>query len=435
MKPGTAMNNRMAESESVSSAGTSAPASRPLSLLLICRSYPPVLGGSEIEAQRVCAALIQRGHHVTVLCAGGRPMPAVKRWTDPAGVPVRIIGGRVPSRLRDYAFALGVAWALIRERRNYQTAYFLMQGLHLAVGLPVARLLRKRIVMKVSGSSIITLMREHWLGRMELRFLRKWARTVMVLNPGIEQEAIEAGLERSQLAWMPNPVDDEQFAPCDPEERLEIRRSLALSEDARVVLFVGRLAPEKELPSLLRAFAAVRAEHHDARLILIGDGPVRAALEQMTQQLRIADAVTFTGRLESADVVRWLRASDIFALVSSNEGFPCSLAEAMCAGLPAVASDIPGNAQLIEPMETGLLTRTGDPKSIAEALGRLLQDERLRRRLGATARERVAGAYSTEKVMERYEQLFRDALGPVQPERAPHESRVEAAGEPHERIG
>jgi glycosyltransferase involved in cell wall biosynthesis len=435
VRPGTAVNSRIAESESVSSSGSPVPASRPLSLLLICRSYPPVLGGSEVEAQRVCAALIQRGHRVTVLCAGGKPMPDVKRWTDPAGVPVRIIGGRVPSRLRDYAFALGVAWSLIRERRNYQTAYFLMQGLHLAVGLPVARFLRKQIVMKVSGSSIITLMREHWLGRMELRFLRKWARTVMVLNPGIEREAIEAGLERSQLTWMPNPVDDEQFAPCGPKDRREIRRSLALSEDARVVLFVGRLAPEKELPSLLRAFAAVRSEHPDARLVLIGDGPSGEALKKLTQQLRIADAVTFTGRLETADVVRWLRASDVFALVSSNEGFPCSLAEAMCAGLPAVASDIPGNTQLIEPMETGLLTRAGDSRSIAEALGRLLRDERLRRRLGTTARERVAGAYSVGKITELYEQLLRETRGPVWPERAPHEAGPEAGAEPHERIG
>ena len=163
--------------------------------------------------------------------------------------------------------------------------------------------------------------------------------------------------------------------------------------------------------------------------------PVRAALEELTQQLRIADTVTFTGRLETADIVRWLRASDVFALVSSNEGFPCSLAEAMCAGLPAVASNIPGNTQLIEPMETGLLTRTGDPKSIAEALGRLLRDERLRRNLGAAARERVAGAYSTEKVTERYEQLFRGALGPIRPERAAHEARLEPAADPHERIG
>src|ERR1035437_4412677 len=130
---------------------------RRFSVLVVSHSYPPVLGGSEIEAQRVCSALLRRGHKVTVLCAGGPPMPDVSFWIDPAGIPVRIFGRH---RLtRDYAFARGVARTLLRERRRYQIVYFLMQGLHLAAGLPVARLLGKPIVMKVSGSGIITTMR------------------------------------------------------------------------------------------------------------------------------------------------------------------------------------------------------------------------------------------------------------------------------------
>ena len=132
-------------------------------------------------------------------------MPDVSRWTDPAGVPVRIFGRH---RLaRDHAFALGVARTLLWERRRYQIVYFLMQGLHLAVGLPVARLLGKPVVMKVSGSGIITVMRGSWLGRLELWFLRRWARRVMILNPGMAEEAAAAGLDPDRLLWMPNPVD------------------------------------------------------------------------------------------------------------------------------------------------------------------------------------------------------------------------------------
>ena len=93
------------------------------------------------------------------------------RWIDPAGVPVRIFARRSSGRRRDYAFAFGVAWTLFRERRNYQLVYFLMQGVHLAAGLPVARWLGKPIVMKISGSGIATMMRASWLGRLELRWL------------------------------------------------------------------------------------------------------------------------------------------------------------------------------------------------------------------------------------------------------------------------
>src|SRR5579863_8455732 len=114
------------------------PKSGPISIVLVCHSYPPVLGGSELEAQRVCVALIRRGYRVTVVCAGGDPMPPVQDWIDPEGVPVRIYAGRWKGGMRDIVFAIRTAGMLLSERRSYQIVYFLMQGLHLAAGLPVA---------------------------------------------------------------------------------------------------------------------------------------------------------------------------------------------------------------------------------------------------------------------------------------------------------
>ena len=381
---------------------------RRFSLLLVSHTYPPVLGGSEMEAQRVCAALLRRGHRVTVLCAGGAPMPDVSAWVDPAGVPVRIFGRH---RLaRDYAFAFGVAWTLLRERRRYQIVYFLMQGLHLAAGLPVARFLGKPVVMKVSGSGIIATMRGSWMGRLELWFLRRWAHRVMILNPGMAEEAAAAGLPPDRLLWMPNPIDTDEFAPCAPDRRRELRARFGIEPSAPAVIFVGRLAPEKELPSLIRAFAAARRDIPNATLVLVGDGPLRSELEAHAAGLSLDGAVRFTGRQTGAEVRDWLQASDVFALVSSNEGLPCSLLEAMSVGLPSVVSDIPANAQLVESEVHGLRAALGSPDLIAEALHRLLLDAPLRARMGAAARQRVLAGYSTDKVMDRYEALFSEAL-------------------------
>ena len=381
---------------------------RRFSLLLVSHTYPPVLGGSEVEAQRVCSALLRRGHKVTVLCSGGPPMPDLFSWVDPAGVPVRIFGRH---RLaRDYVFALGVAWTLYRERRRYQMVYFLMQGLHLAAGLPVARLLGKPVVMKVSGSGIITVMRSSWMGRLQLRFLRRWAHRVMILNPGMAEEAAAAGLEPDRLLWMPNPVDTDDFAPCSAERRRQLRARLGLQPSAPAVIFVGRLAPEKELPSLIRAFAAARRDVPNAILVLVGDGPTRSELETLAAGLSLVGAVRFTGRQTAAEVRDWLQASDVFALVSSNEGLPCSLLEAMSAGLPSVVSGIPANLQLVENEIHGLHAALGSPDSIAGALNRLLLDAPLRARMGAAARQRILAGYSVDKVMDRYEALFSEAL-------------------------
>jgi glycosyltransferase involved in cell wall biosynthesis len=403
-EPPPGMRRSLLVAELVASAGS------PKSFLLVCDTYPPVIGGSEIEAQRVCAALIKRGHRVTVLCAGGPPMPDLSEWVDPMGVPVRIFGRSSAARRRGFGFALGVAWTLLTRRNRYQFIYFLMQGLHLAVGLPVARVLRKPILMKVSGSGVFPLLQRSWIGRFELRCLAKWASRVMVLNPGMAREAAAAGINPEQLLWMPNPVDTEEFAPCDQDQKLRLRSQLKIPADALNILYVGRLAPEKELPSLLDAFARVAATVPNARLTFVGDGPVRQSLMDAAREMQLEPRVRFAGQQTGTEVQAWLQASDVFALTSSLEGFPCSLVEAMSAGLPSVVSDIPANAQLVDSEVHGFRVAVRDEAAIANALQCLLQNEALRREMGAAARSRVTKQYSTDKVLSRYEDLFEETL-------------------------
>jgi glycosyltransferase involved in cell wall biosynthesis len=347
-----------------------------------------------------------------VLCSGGDPMPNRFHWTDPYGTPVRIFGRNWPERWRPHAFALGVAWTLLASRGRYQLVYFLMQGLHLAAGLPVARVLSKPVLMKISGSSIISeVMSRSWLGRLELRWLQKWAERTMILNSGMAEEALAAGFTQDQLFLMPNPVDVDQFAP-NPSERVRLRQESSIPPEALVILFVGRLAPEKELRILIRAFSLVRPEIPSSMLIFIGDGPDRAMLESLTSELGLNDSIRFVGRTQSDRVRSWLQAADAFALVSSNEGFSCSLLEAMSTALPSIVSDIPANTQLIEDGVNGLVTKLRDEKSIASAIVRLFSDASLRETLGQAARRRVLENYSMDKVIDLYEGLFASAIGP-----------------------
>jgi glycosyltransferase involved in cell wall biosynthesis len=381
-------------------------ATQPVSYILICHSYPPVLGGSEIEAQRVSDELQKRGYRPRIVCAGGPPMPSLREWVDPFGLRIRLYGSGGSTRWRDFVYAMGVAWTLFRERNEYEVVYFLMSGMHLATGLPVARLLGKPIVMKFSCSGLVVGLRNSFLGRLELNFLRRWASHILVLNPGMVEEALEVGFEKSRIGWMPNPVDTDHFRPCSPEQRMQWRKEVAIGQDTPLAVFVGRLDPQKELPWLIGAFAKVVREIPNAVLALVGDGSLRAQLGQLVSTLNLDKNVRFTGRQDTAGVLKWLQGSDVFTLISAVEGLPCSLIEAMSAGLPAVLSDIPAHIQLVDSEVEGILTKLGDQESIARGLIRVLGDTEGGKRMGAAGRKRMVEQFSTAKVVDCYETLF-----------------------------
>lgn len=383
----------------------------PIRVLLIVDTYPPVIGGSEIEAQRVSAGLIRRGHSVRVLCAGGPPMPPVRDWVDPEGIPVTILTRRSRGRWKDMTFALEVAWHIWRGRTRYDVVYFLMQGLHLAAGLPVAHFLRKAVVMKIAGSTVIPLMRGSRAGRWELNWLQQWKVPLMVLNEGMIAEAIADGFPREQLVWMPNPVDTGVFRPARPGETAEWRRRHGIPGDADVVIYVGRLSREKGLPGLLKGFAAASRNAPDAVLLLVGDGALLAELQTLAKELNLRPGqIRFIGRVPVNEVPFWLGASDIYALTSPNEGFSCALLEAMSAGLASVVSAIPANLQLIDDGVHGLTVPWDDAQAIGEAFLRLFGDAEWAEKMGGAARQRVVENYSTERVIERYEKVFADVM-------------------------
>lgn len=380
------------------------------SVLLVCRSYPPIIGGSEIEAQRICTALHKRGHDVEVVCCGGGPMPPARRWTDPSGVPVQQYGlGN--GRAADCAYTLGVIRTILAGSRRFDVVYFLMPGLHLAAALPVARLLGRKIIMKFSGSNEVRKLLSSRIGRFELAVLRRWADRIMVLNPGMREEAAEAALPADRIVWMPNPVDTDEFAPVNPVERESIRQELGLPLHVPLAVFSGRLAPEKELPSIVAGFAHAARTLPEAMLLIVGDGPMRRILEEQTRGLGISERVVFAGMLEPAEVKRRLQAADVFVLASSLEGLPVSLIEAMSISLPSVVSNIPAMLQVITPGRHGLVTPLRDEVAIGAALLELFLDSSRRAQMGAAARALAMERFSTKTVVARYEAMFAELLG------------------------
>lgn len=376
-------------------------------MLFILHTYPPVIGGTEIEAQRVAAELKRRGYGIQVLCAGGGPMPPPGEWIDAAGIPVRILTAERYGLGPALRFSLGVAKHLLLHRKRGAVAYFLMPGLHLVAGIPLARLMGYRVFMKFSGSNTIRPLRDSLAGRLELYWLRRWRIPVMLLNQGMVEEAQEAGIAPSQTLFMPNPVDVDAFAPLSRDQKELLRQKLALDAKGFVVVYTGRLSPEKGLKELLTGFAAALESVRDLQLVLVGDGPDRAALEALAAQLGIPSAqVRFAGRVSPEEIPRWLQAADVFALVSPHEGFSCSLSEAMACGLASVVTDIPANRQLVNDGEEGFAVPFGDVEAIAGAFRRLHGDAVLREAMGRVARDKIVRNYALGLVVSRYQELF-----------------------------
>jgi glycosyltransferase involved in cell wall biosynthesis len=212
---------------------------------------------------------------------------------------------------------------------------------------------------------------------------------------------------KAKLCVLPNGIDTAKFEAAGDREAE--RRSLGIPARAPVIGTVGRLNEVKRQDLLLRAFAAVKGKMPDAWLLLVGGGPMRDALRGLAADLGVAGAVHFAGY--QADPERFLRVMDVFALTSRSEGMPLALLEAWAAGLPVVASAVGGVPALIDEGRTGLLFPSGDAARLTEALGRVLLDGALARRLAEEGRREVVARFGLARMAAAYEGHYRELLG------------------------
>jgi L-malate glycosyltransferase len=191
-------------------------------------------------------------------------------------------------------------------------------------------------------------------------------------------------------------------------DRGAARRALGLGDEP-VALTVGSLTPQKAQDVLLGAFARAGTALPGARLLLAGEGRLRAALEERARALGVAGRVRFLGARDDVDEL--LAAADVFALSSRREGLPVTLLEAMRAGRAAVATRAGGCGEALADGVTGRLAEPGDEAGLADALVALLGDAVARARMGAAARERWAREFTAARMAAETAALYHAALG------------------------
>ena len=380
---------------------------RPLRVLMVLEGpYPSARGGgAEAQVRTLSGAMRSRRQRVTIVVplTPDGPQAKVSRVD---GVPVcrlrypriRLVGGPM--------LWLALGRFLVWRRRHYDVWHVHVARSWAVICALLARRLGKRMVIKVSGSWDLehgalapVAGRWHRLTHRHLLHADGW----QAISQRIGATLLARGIPAARIAAIPNAVDSARFGHITHP-----------SDEAARFLFVGRLVEEKGIPTLLEAFADASALHRDARLTIVGTGPLHASLRAMAAALGIADTVVFAGHRD--DIEAELADANIGVLPSRIEGLSNALLECMASGLPMVASRISGNEDFVRHDENGWLFEPGDRAGLAARLvaaAALAPDQR--RAMGECARATVAHLAGLDTVLDRLAALYAGAPPAARP--------------------
>jgi glycosyltransferase involved in cell wall biosynthesis len=179
----------------------------------------------------------------------------------------------------------------------------------------------------------------------------------------LKQEIIDIGIDASHIAVIPNGIELELFNPI---KKIDARKTLGISSNDPVGIYVGRLNPEKGADILIKALSHVRTSPFT--LLVVGSGPEEGRLKTLAARLNVLQKVFFVGEKNYAEIPLWISAADVLILPSRNEGHPNAVIESMACGVPVVASRVGGVPEIINSPSLGLLVDPENPLDLARAI-------------------------------------------------------------------
>lgn len=353
-------------------------------------------GGAERVLVEVASGLARRGHAVTIFTSDREGSASYY----PLDTRVRLVCLGIGDTLAKSTIR-EILHRLVRLKRSIlEVAPDIVVGFMQSTYVPLGFALKPSGIPMVASEHIgPEHYRNRWLERLVLNATPLIAAKITVVSSQILR-SFNPWLRRKMIE-VPNPV---------AVVAKDAASGSASDSEGRVLLCVGRLAPQKDHAVLIAAFAQVAAEFPEWRLRIVGEGELRPALQGMIDSLGLGGQVELTGA--TARIDSEYAAADLFVLPSSYESFGLATAEALLHGLPAVGfADCPGTNELIRDGENGQLVQGVDRKAaLAAVLAGLMRDPAERARLSATSRQWILDRYGIEGVLDQWESLFAAAV-------------------------
>jgi glycosyltransferase involved in cell wall biosynthesis len=381
---------------------------KPLKIDVFTDYFPPHLGGgAERVVDEVCRRLARQGHALRVFTFNTDRTPAyevvdgVRIYRAPAIQLTRFT--RMQASLSPGLLPL--AWRLARSRPpdilHAHNLFFSSTAAAVLIRYllkrPLVTTLHLGSLRELGGPSLLVASTyERTLGR---AIVRSSDRLIAVSN-AVAGHAVHLGARPEAVRVIANGVDARQFCPGARRENGAFR-----------IACVGRLIFNKGPQYLVEAAPEILRAHPEADFVFVGDGPLRAHLEERAQRLGVRHRLTFLGT--RPDVAAILQTCDVLVRPSLLEGMPLTVLEAMACGLPVVATPVSGTVELVRHGENGFLVRPADPTSLARAILRLMEDKPLREAQGREARRLVERGYSWDAVAEKTLAVYRELLPPA----------------------
>jgi len=375
--------------------------SRPLRIGIVCYPTP---GGSGVVATELGKSLAARGNEVHFI-TNGRP----SRLTEfEEGIFLhQVETGTYPvfQNYSPYSLSLAVKIREVAECHKLDLVHVNYAIPHATAAFLAKEMSRPDVLKTLTTlhGTDITLVGVMPSFHEVTRFSIKKSDAITTVSEFLRDATVTEFRIDNPIDVIHNFVDTDEFVP-DPNSPM--RERLA-PDGQRVLMHVSNFRKVKNIPTIVEVFAEVR-KRSSARLVLIGDGPERAAVERLATELGVNEDVVFLGDQEY--VSRILPAADLFMLPSEHESFGLAALEAMSCGVPVLGSRIGGLPEVIEDGKTGFLCSPDDITCMSEIALKMLNDEPTRAEIGANARARAVARFNRDHIVDQYVNVYNRLL-------------------------